>query len=329
MAIFALLIMTLVIPDPVNAPARLEPQSREAAFQSWRTNPATGPLAPGERLWECAMCPEMIVAPPGSVTLGSPEDEPGRGADEGPQRRIRIDRDIAVSRFEVTRAEYEAFIAATEYPVRGNCITDRVQRGNWVPNADTSFRDPGYAQTGTHPVACVSWNDAQAYVAWLNRQTSGGYRLLSEVEWEYLARAGSTTAYPWGADVDSGCAHMNGSDTTLRANYPEPAILPPGQNAACTDRALNTAPVGSYRANAFGLHDMIGNVSEWVEDCATDSYSSVPADGGPAQGDCARHMVRGGSWGTYARQLRSAERFRYAPGDRDDSIGIRVAKTIR
>src|SRR6186713_1639792 len=120
MAIFALLIMTLVIPDPVNAPARLEPQSREAAFQSWRTNPATGPLAPGERLWECAMCPEMIVAPPGSVTLGSPEDEPGRGADEGPQRRIRIDRDIAVSRFEVTRAEYEAFIAATEYPVRGN-----------------------------------------------------------------------------------------------------------------------------------------------------------------------------------------------------------------
>ena len=192
-----------------------------------------------------------------------------------------------------------------------------------------TFAIPASPRPSTHPVACVSWNDAQAYVAWLNRQTSGGYRLLSEVEWEYLARAGSTTAYPWGADADSGCAHMNGSDTTLRANYPEPEILPLDQGAACTDGALNTAPVGSYRANAFGLHDMIGNVSEWVEDCATDSYASVPADGGPAPGDCARRMVRGGSWGTYARQLRSAERLRYAPDDRDDSIGIRVARTIR
>ena len=313
----------------MDIPAHLNEATREVAFEAWRTSPSGRAAEVGGRLWECAMCPEMIVAPAGSVTLGSPEDEPGRAADEGPQRRIRIDRSLAVSRFEVTRGEYEAFVAATGYPVRGNCITDRVQQGNWVPNADTNLRDPGYAQTDTHPVACVSWNDAQAYVAWLNRQTSGGYRLLSEVEWEYLARAGSTTAYPWGADADDGCAHMNGSDTSLRAKYPQPEILPPGQSAACTDGALNTAPVGSYRANAFGLLDMIGNVSEWVEDCATDSYASVPADGSPAQGDCARHMVRGGSWGTYARQLRSAERFRYAPGDRDDSIGIRVAKTLR
>lgn len=311
-----------------DSPARLDRTSREAAFATWRASVAAGTPEVGARLWECAMCPEMIVAPSGSFTIGSPANEVGRGNDEGPQRRIEIGRVIAVSRFEVTRAEYENFLTATAHPVGGNCITDRVQRGNWVPNADTNLRDPGFAQADDHPVVCVSWNDASAYVAWLNRQTPGGYRLLSEAEWEYLDRAGSTTAYPWGSSADQGCTQMNGSDTTLRAKYPELDVLPSAQASTCSDGALNTAPVGAYRANAFGIHDMTGNVSEWTQDCATPSYDGMAADGTPARGDCARRMVRGGSWGTYSAQLRSAERLRYAPNDRDDSIGIRVARTI-
>lgn len=313
--------------DPVDAPARRSAVDREVDFVAWRANDS-GSRDAGARIWDCAMCPELIVVPAGAFTIGSPAFEPGRGSDEGPQRRIVVGRAFAVGRFEVTRGEYEAFLAATGYPIAGNCITDRVNRGTWVPDPGTTLRDPGYPQTGTHPVACVSWNDARAYVAWLNRLTSGGYRLLTEAEWEYLARAGSTTAYPWGADVNLGCEHMNGSDATLRAVYPSPAVLPAGQTATCSDGALNTAPVGAYLPNAFGLHDMLGNVSEWVEDCATENYETMPEDGGAARGDCARRMVRGGSWGTYARQLRSAERLRYAPDDRDDSIGIRVARTL-
>lgn len=292
------------------------------------------PLAPtafrtrdaGTRFWECPMCPEMIVAPAGVFTIGSPDDEQGRAKDEGPQRGVLIPHAIAVSRFEVTRGEYEAFVAATNHPVSGNCITDRVQLGQWTPNPQTNLRDPGYAQSDSHPVVCVSWNDAQAYVAWLNTQTPGGYRLLSEAEWEYLARAGSTTAYPWGPNVDTGCAYMNGSDRTARERYGD--IYPADGTADCNDGALKTAPVGSYRPNAFGIYDMIGNVGEWVGGCASASYANLDANGRSLQEDCARHIVRGASWGTYARQTRSAERIRYQPTDVDDSIGIRVAKTL-
>jgi len=274
------------------------------------------------------MCPEMVVAPAGDFVLGSPGEEPGRARDEGPQRRVRIDYRIAVSRFEVTRAEYLAFVAATGHPIGGNCITDRVQRGNWVADAATDLLDPGYRQGDDHPVVCVNLHDAETYIAWLNRQTAGGYRLLTEAEWEYVARAGSTTAYPWGPDVDAGCPFMNGTDRTFRARYPEPAILPAGESAQCDDSALRTAPVGSYLPNGFGLYDMIGNVATWTADCSTADYSGMGSNGVPAAGECARRMVRGGSFGTYARQLRSAERIRYAPEVRDDSIGIRVAKTI-
>lgn len=292
--------------------------------------PADRPTMAGAVFRECADCPEMVVIPPGRFTMGSPPDEPGRGEDEGPRREVRIAHPFAVARFEVTRGQYEAFLRATGRAVGGDCITDRVERGNWVPNAATDLRDPGYPQDEDHPVVCVSRDDALAYLAWLNSRTRGGYRLLSEAEWEYAARAGSETAYPWGG-VDaraSACLHMNGSDARLRAKYPETRILPTGEDAGCDDGALNTAPVGRYRANGFGLHDMIGNVATWVEDCESPDYRTLPVDGRPVTGPCERYMVRGGSWGTYFRQLRSAERFRYAPGTRDDSIGIRVGLTL-
>jgi len=286
-------------------------------------------LAAGARFRDCHGCPEMIVAPTGTFTIGSPADEPGRGKDEGPQREIRIARPFAVGRYEVTRRQYEAFLRATGHPVSGNCMTDRRKSGTWALDAETNFHDPGFPQSGEHPAACVTWYDAKAYIAWLNIKTGGGYRLLTEAEWEYLARAGSTTAYPWGPDIKDGCPHMNGFDRVIVNKKGDLYKGEPVSFADCSDGYLNTAPVGSHRPNAFGIYDMIGNVAEWVEGCATASYASMRSDGTTEGGDCGKRIVRGGSWGTQPRQLRSAERIRYSPTDVDDSIGIRVAKTLK
>ncbi len=299
-----------------------------AALSPLAAPAATGGPVPGIVIRDCEACPEMVVVPAGTFTIGSPESEPGRGSDEGPLTPVILPRAFAVSRFEVTRGQYEAFLAATGHPVGGGCITDRVVRGDWQPHPGTNLRDPGFAQSDSHPVVCVSWNDATVYVAWLNRTTPGGYRLPSEAEWEYAARAGATSSYLWGDGREEGCRYMNGSDLQLRRKYPESRILAEGESASCDDGALNTAPVGSYLPNAFGLHDMSGNAGEWTADCETADYSAPPRDGSPVGGTCERRMVRGGSWGTYMRQLRLAERFRYADEARDDSIGIRLAMTL-
>lgn len=281
----------------------------------------------GAMLWDCATCPQMVIVPAGSFTIGSPPDEPGRTADEGPQRRILLAYPFAVSRFEITRGEYEAFVRATGRPVLGGCLTDRAKMGEWAPEPNTTLRDPGFEQQDNHPVLCVNWDDAQAYVAWLNAQSGGGYRLLSEAEWEYVARAGTTATFPWGPSADDGCADANLGDATMHDKYAR--VLSDYPLAACRDGALNTAPVGSYRANAFGLHDLIANTGEWVEDCATMSYDTLPADGSAdVGGDCSRRIVRSGSWGSQIKDTRVANRTRYPVSHVDDSIGIRVAKTL-
>lgn len=280
----------------------------------------SGSQAPGTVFRDCPDCPEMVVVPAGDFTMGSPPDEPDRANDEGPRHHVSIPHALAVSRFEVTRGQYEAFVRATGRTIGVGCRTDRATQGVWTLDPVASLRDPAFVQTDDHPVVCVSWNDAQAYVGWLNGQVpDAGYRLLSEAEWEYLARAGSTTAYPWGPSVHDGCAYMNGVDRTVLSKYPDWEV------AACDDGALNTAPVGSYRPNAFGLHDMIGNVGEWVQDCSTGSYETLAAD---SASPCERRTIRGGSWGSIAKWLRVADRFRYTPDDLDDSVGIRVARSV-
>ena len=290
-------------------------EARAARFAAWQASRQDTAL-----IWDCAACPEMVVLPAGSFLLGSPEDEPGRRDDEGPRRRVVIPAPLAVGRYEVSRGEYEAFLRATGHPVGVGCLTDRVTHGIWTMDSVSTLRDPGFAQAANHPVACVSWDDAQAYVSWLNRLVPGaGFRLLSEAEWEYGARAGTAAAYPWGPDPNQGCVHMNGIDRSVLPSYPDWVVV------ACSDGALNTAAVGSYRANAFGLHDMIGNVAEWVEDCSTTSYAAPPPPPGAA---CDRRIVRGGSWGSPIPNLRIADRFRQPPGHRDDSIGIRIARPI-
>jgi formylglycine-generating enzyme required for sulfatase activity len=278
----------------------------------------------GTMLWDCAQCPQMTIVPAGAFTIGSPDDEPGRGKDESPRRFVSIDRAFAVSRFETTRGEYETFVHATRRAIAGGCTTDRVKKGDWKPDATSNLRDPGFHQDDNHPVACVTWDDAQAYVAWLNAQTSGGYRLLSEAEWEYAARAGTTAAYPWGASANDGCADANIADATMGDTYPEYAV------ATCRDGAPKTSAVGSYKPNAFGLYDMIGNMGEWVEDCATQNYDALPVDGSAYRGgDCAKRLVRSGSWGSLPKDTRVANRVRYPAAMVDDSVGIRVARELR
>lgn len=265
----------------------------------------------------------MVIVPRGQFLMGSPESEPGRGKDESPVHPVSIDYVLAVSVHEVTLAQYREFMAASKRAVGGNCITDRVKSGDWQPNAATTYRDPGYPQGPDHPVVCVSWEDAQAYVDWINAQSGGGYRLPTEAEWEYIARAGSQHAYPWGDSADDGCKDANNGDANAAKKYPD-AIW-----ARCDDGSLNTAPVGSYQPNAFGLYDVMGNVAEWTLDCGAPEYAHAPADGSAqlARG-CDRRITRGGSWGTMSKDTRSANRMRYSAGDRDDSIGIRVVRVI-
>jgi formylglycine-generating enzyme required for sulfatase activity len=271
------------------------------------------------RTRDCEQCPEMVVIPAGTAIVGASANDQFRNADELPERKVVISQPFAVSRFEITRDQYEAFVRATKRPVGGDCLTDRRKRGDWQIDAVTTFRDPGFTQAGDHPVACVSWDEAQAYVAWLNKQTQGGYRLLTEVEWEYVARGGATRnrIYPWGDDQAQGCPFANLFDHTTMQAYA--GVDTSGYKVFdpmdCADGRLNTSPVGSLKPNGFGVYDIIGNVQEWLEDC----YSAS---------DCARRLTKGGSWGSLAHNARIAERVPYAPTHRDDSIGIRVAKTL-
>lgn len=283
---------------------------------------------------DCDHCPEMVVIPAGLAILGAAADDEFRGPDELPERRIAIRRPFAVSRYEITRDQYEAFVRATNRPVGGDCLTDRRKRGDWQYDAATTFRDPGFAQAGDHPVACVNWEGAQAYVAWLNTQTDGGYRLLSELEWEYVARGGATQnlVYPWGNDPGQGCPFANLFDRTALATYAgmDTSGYKVFDPADCDDGRLNTSPAGSKKPNAFGVYDIIGNVQEWVEDCYSASHDGLSESGlPPVQSECARRMVKGGSWGTLAHNARIAERVAYPATHRDDSIGIRVARTLR
>jgi len=264
--------------------------------------------------------------------LGSPESDPMRRPDEEPVQRIMIEEAFAVGRYEVTVGELEAFVRATGRDIGGDCLTDRNVTGNWAHDAGTTFRDPGFSQTQSHPVACVSWDDAQAYADWLSVQTGRDYRLLTELEWEYVARADTSIGnlYPWGNDPASGCGYANAFDQSAMEKYGgmDTSGYTLFDPMRCRDGWLNTSPVGSLTANGFGVHDIIGNVSEWVGGCHTPSHDAQPAgESAPGAGACVRRVAKGGSWGTLAHNFRIGERLPYPATHRDDSIGIRVARS--
>ena len=265
-------------------------------------------LVAGDVFRDCADCPEMVVVPSGSFMMGSPSSEEGREDDEGPVHRVTIGAPFAVGVYEVTRGEFGRFVSSTGRSMGNECWT--VEGGEWEYRSGRSWRSPGFSQTDLHPAVCVSWDDARAYVAWLSRETGEAYRLLSESEWEYVARAGTTTRYHWGDAIGRNLANCDGCGSRWDGE--------------------GTSPVGVFGANAFGLHDVHGNVGEWVEDCWHASYAGAPRDGSAWKGgDCSRHVVRGGVWWNSPRYLRVAFHSGFVPGNRGGfHVGFRVARTF-
>jgi formylglycine-generating enzyme required for sulfatase activity len=275
---------------------------------------------------ECLDCPTMVVVPPGSFAMGSSRaeiDSSAANSNEGPQHRVLISRRFALSRAEVTRGEFDAFVEATHYPYGNQCYT--IEDGAAEERGDRSYRNPGFEQTADHPAVCVDWSDAKAYVDWLSQVTGASYRLPTEAEYEYAARAGGAARYGFGDDPAELCKYANGADQSAkRAGLPgDPDFLD------CTDGYVYTAPVGSFPANAFGLLDLQGNVWELTADCYRDDYSTASSDGSaPATDLCVARAVRGGSWSSPAFSLRPAVRARTIINKRYDDMGFRVARDL-
>jgi formylglycine-generating enzyme required for sulfatase activity len=242
-------------------------------------------LKPGSSFTECPNCPEMVVVPAGKFMMGTPEDRPAPDS-QRPQHEVTISKPFAIGKYEVTYAEWDACVAA------GGC-----------PNA----ADEGWGR-GRLPVSHVSWTDAERYVTWLSKLTGKTYRLPSEAEWEYAARAGTTTLYSFG---DNEAAAFS-----LYAWYER-------------DSDGKTHPVGEKKPNGFGLYDMHGNVWEWVQDCHQSSYQGAPTDGSAwTTGDCASRVIRGGSYSSTTGRFRSDSRDAAPIVDGGRSLGFRVATTL-
>jgi len=273
---------------------------------------------------DCDVCPDMVALPSGSFLMGSPENERGRYGQEGPQHPVSVPS-FALGRYEVTRGEFTHFVTETGHAT-GPCAYWISGFGNVRQDYDLDLHNPshGHQQTARHPVTCVSFDDAKAYVDWLAKKTGRAYRLPSEAEWEYAARAGTTSRYFWGDEVGLACDHANGHDVvSQRTNGFNSAPLP------CDDGYGMTAPVGSFGANAFSLFDMAGNLWEWVDDHYRKTYEGAPADGSPWLSPTgAARVLRGGSWEDEPRALRSAHRIWSRPGSRLNSNGFRVALTL-
>jgi formylglycine-generating enzyme required for sulfatase activity len=246
-------------------------------------------LKPQSAFKECTDCPDMVVLPAGSFVMGSPPTDPARKPSEGPQRTVTIATPFAVSKFEVTFAQWDACAA------NGPC--------------NRQVSDGGFGR-GQQPVVNVTWSDAERYVAWLSAITGKSYRLLSEAEYEYAARGGTTTTYPWGDTIGTNNANCAGCGSQWDGRQP--------------------APVGSFSANPFGLYDMIGNVWEWTADCAHATYDGAPQDGSSwvDNNGCTSRVARGGSWNVVPASLRSADRLLITAGSLYFNLGFRVARTL-
>lgn len=281
---------------------------------------------------DCSACPEMVVVPAGSFLMGSSAEETARDledvvpnkevhfaqrfmASEHPQHPVSIERSFALGKYPVTRGEFAAFVRESGHSTEGGCTL-------WIDHAypvrpEAGWQNPGCTQTDRDPVVCVSWQDARAYIAWLNGKAhgrmpadgDGPYRLPSEAEWEYAARAGTRTARWWGDSIGTGNADCDGCGSQWDRQQP--------------------APTASFPANAFGLSDMLGSAWEWNEDCWHQTYMEAPQDGSAwTTGKCELRVMRGGSWSSRPWVLRSSERTRENPEDRMNSNGFRVARTL-
>jgi formylglycine-generating enzyme required for sulfatase activity len=260
---------------------------------------------------DASWCPQMVALSGGRFVMGSPASEAGRFDDE-PQHEVSV-ASFAIAKYPVTRGQWRAFVTATHRPTpQADCA--------YAPSTHPSWQDPGYPQTDDHPVVCITWGDAKDYVAWLSQRSGHTYRLLTNAEWEFAARAGTTTPFPWGARASHQFANY-GMDECC------------GPAVAERDRWEYTSPVGSFPPNAFGLFDMHGNAFEWVEDCAdADEHITLPS----GTTGCTHRYARGGVYGDRPEVMRSAAKnFAPAPDDtmtianyRSAGFGLRVARSL-
>jgi formylglycine-generating enzyme required for sulfatase activity len=273
------------------------------AFAEWRLPWGLQPAGAPAAAEDCPFCPEIVALDGGTFRLGSPPDEPGRHADEGPPTRVRV-TPFGLGRHEVTVAQYARFAEATGVPGRG---CSWYGPDGWELDPTRDWRSPGIAQGPDDPVVCVGFDEARAYVDWLRAETGVPYRLPSEAEWEFAARAGSVTPYAVGTVLEPSDANIAGAVGT-------------------------TSPVGSYPANAWGLADVHGNVWEWVADCWAPSHAGRPRDAAArlegAELDCTRRVIRGGSWASAAGRARAAHRGANGTDARNIYIGFRVARDL-
>jgi len=270
-------------------------------------------LMPNDHFRECVACPEMLVMPEGEYMMGSPDDEAERSSNEGPQHRVKIPRRFAVSKLKITREEFEKFVNETSYAGEDRCFT--LEDGKAQERTGRSFRNPGFEQDGNHPAVCIDWDDAKAYVAWLSKKTGKLYRLLSESEWEYVARAGTKTPFWWGPSL-----------STDEANYDGKSTYGDGSKGEYREK---TVPADMFKPNPWGLYQVHGNAMEWVEDCWNETYQYGPSDDWMrVAGKCDVHVRRGGAWNTVAKMLRAAYRDNRKTSNRASNTGFRIARTL-
>lgn len=273
---------------------------------------------------DCAACPEMVALPAGNFLMGSPTDELGRTRPEGLPRRVDISKPFAIGRYEVTVAQFETFVAETDLAISNNCRLISKIDGDTVGWSEpkASFRQPSYQLSGDHPVGCMSLHQAEAFVGWLRRRTGKPYRLPTEAEWEYAARAGTSSAFSFGDETERLCDYARFADLATPFAWKNSCRL---ENAA-----YGPMKVGSLKPNPWGLFDMHGNVWEWVEDCWTTNPEELPTDGSALMRNdgCEVGVLRGGSWASGPIRLRSAMRLRQRTQLQDENMGFRVALTL-
>lgn len=296
--------------------ALLSPISTSAEIQTFR---------------DCDECPKMVVVPAGAYFMGTPQSvtqregvPKKRAARELPVHPVRLTAAFGIGQFEVTRRQYAVFVHETKRS-GGSC---KYWTGDkFATDAAKDWHDPGYPQEDDHPAVCISWDDAKAYVSWLAARTGRPYRLPSEAEWEYAARAGTGTPRFWGSDAEQACRFANvfDRDGSMPGEFPQMA---PHE---CYDGYVRTSPVGSFQPNAFGLHDTAGNAWEWTEDCWHKTYDGAPSDGAAwiKDGRCSQRVLRGGSWISIARFVRSGNRSKIDKDARIYRNGFRVALTLK
>lgn len=282
------------------------------------TSPPVGPTNP-------VRAPDTIVVPPGSFTMGTQSGDP----DERPSRRIRLTRAVPVARTEVTVAEFRRFVEDTGYVTVAERDAGCYHWAySWRRSAEYSWRNPGFAQTDQHPVVCVAYEDARAYADWVSGQSGTRYRLPSEAEWEYIARGGQGAGGPWADEAARACDYANVSDLDRADAHGLESS--PTNVFPCRDRAIATAAVGAYAPNPYGVHDILGNASEWVSDCYREGYRGAPQNGAArTEPGCAFRVMRGGNWSSLPEDVRAADRLRVRAAEAFTFSGFRLVREYR